>query len=380
MQALDGAGVGRFQERARFHDNDLGVDIQVLQQLGLDVLSNDVGVGQVAADNVTVGDRRLEAIRKAGLGQEGACGFGVKLVPLVAGAAVGDGARGEMGGDFGAGRVEVIDNALAVDAHGDGLADKDVIERRESVVHAHVEDVEGRARQQLQVAVGRDGLEVIRGRVVDAVHRARLKLQQARGRLGLPTEDEGIGEGRLAPVVGVLGVDEFLAAVPALDDIGAGADGLLQQFARAAGGLQVLRRLDAERREGHLRREGRVGGAHGELDSHRVDGRDLLEQTGIALGVAVSRDDHEVAGRFFAAGHLCGYGFNCGGDLFDRRLDRRGQFGSRSFQGRRDLLDSCFDRGADLRCCALDRALNIAARSRTGGDEQSEDEKQPHHQ
>ncbi len=281
---------------------------------------------------------------------------------------------------FGAGRVEVIDNALPVDAHGDGLTHAHVIERRVGIGHADVEDVQRRTFQQLQVRVAADRLEVVRAGVVDAVNRAGLELEQTGGRFGLPTENQGVGEGRLAPIAGILGEDDLFATPPFLDHVGAGANRMLQEFAAAALSFKVLRRLDAEGREGYLRRESRVGPAQGELDGHRIERGDLAHQAGIGLIGAIGGVGHQISGRFFGRGF--GRGFCAAGqfgrrrlngraDFFDSGRDSRGQFGSRRGQGRRDFLGGRFER----RRYFINRLLDFPACSSTGGDGQSGEEK-----
>ena len=130
--------------------------------------------------------------------------------------------------------------------------------------------------------------------------------------------------------------------------------------------------MNGERGKGCLRREGRIGGAHRKLHRQGVDRGDLLEQTGVAFGVAFGADNHQVAGRFFGDGFGRGFGgrfaagqFGRGGrngwrDFLDGGLDGRGQFGRGGGQGRRYFFN---------------RLLDIAACSCTGGDGQSGEEK-----
>ncbi len=214
----------------------------------------------------------------AGLFEQGLGGLGVEVVPLIAGARVRDGAGGEVIGDFGAGRVEVVDDALAVDGLGKGLADQLIVERSEGIVHADVHDVQGRAGDQLEVGIALDGLEIIRTDVVDAVHRAGLQLEQALRRLSAPAEHQGTGLGLFTPVVFELLEDELVAAFPLSHIVRAGADRLLKQIALAAGRGEILAGLDGEGGEGDLRGEGRVRRAERDLDGefvHRFNGLDL---------------------------------------------------------------------------------------------------------
>ena len=64
VEAINFTAIGCIQERTRFHHDNFGSDANV-GQLGLDILSDDAGVGQITAHNITVGDRRLEARQHA---------------------------------------------------------------------------------------------------------------------------------------------------------------------------------------------------------------------------------------------------------------------------------------------------------------------------
>jgi hypothetical protein len=70
---------------------------------------------------------------------------------------------------------------LPVDAHGDCLAHKFIVERRVDVGHADVENIQRRTFEKLQVRVTGDRLEIIRARIVDTINRAGLQLEQTRG-------------------------------------------------------------------------------------------------------------------------------------------------------------------------------------------------------
>ena len=100
VDAVELAGVGVVDERAGLLDLDRGIDAEVVLELGLEVLGDDVLVVHVAARDVAVLDLGLEPVREAGLGQQGLGGRRVEVVPRVAGAAVRDGARREVGGDL----------------------------------------------------------------------------------------------------------------------------------------------------------------------------------------------------------------------------------------------------------------------------------------
>ncbi len=132
--------------------------------------------------------------RHVGVRQQLLGGLGIERMGILerwSGAPVGDGAGGEVGRDLRPGRVEVVDDPLPVDAHGDRLADVRVIPRRNRVVHAQVERVETLARVELEVRVTLDGRQVLLGRVVDAVHRPGLQLDEALRRLAVPAERPG---------------------------------------------------------------------------------------------------------------------------------------------------------------------------------------------
>ena len=95
-------------------------------------------------------------------------------------------------GRLGALRVEVVDDALAVDGVADRLAHLLVVERRLVDVEAQVEDVQRVALDELEARVALDRLEVVGADVVDAVDGAGLQLDEALGRLRAPPEDDGL--------------------------------------------------------------------------------------------------------------------------------------------------------------------------------------------
>ena len=97
-----------------------------------------------------------------------------------------------------------------------------------------------------QILVRLDGLKVIGTGVVDAVDRAGLQLNQALRAFGAPAEDQVLGNGRIAPVVIEAVIDDLIATPPLGHLVWAGAVGLLDQIAAAAGGFQVIRIVDGE--------------------------------------------------------------------------------------------------------------------------------------
>ncbi len=68
-------------ELARLENYDLGIDVQVLQELRLDVCRNVARRRQVAASDVPIVNRGREAVRKTGSRQECLCSFDVEVVP-----------------------------------------------------------------------------------------------------------------------------------------------------------------------------------------------------------------------------------------------------------------------------------------------------------
>ncbi len=126
---------------------------------------------------------------------------------------------------------------------------------------------------------------------------------------------------------------------------------MLQQLATAAGRFEVLRRLNGKRGEGHLRQEGRIGGAQAKLDGQRIDGGDLLHQASVTLGFTIGAVDHQITGRFFGrffSRFFATSDFGCcryhGRREFGRRrLKRRREFGRRRLKRRRYLLNRLLD-------------------------------------
>ena len=288
VEAVEAAVGGLVDELARFHHHHFGVDAQVVAQLGLELDCYDARLRQVAAEHVAKVDLGLEAVGVAGLGQQGARRLGIEVVPGLALAAVGDRARGEVGGHFRAGRIEIVDDPLAVDPHGDGLANLELVEGLEGAGHGEIEDVGVGHRQEGQAVVVLHRLEIVRAEIGDLVHRAGAQLDQAPGAAVRPAEHQGPIVRLVAPVIVEAAHDDAVAAGPFLQHPGRRADGTLEDLAAAAGRVQVLLRLNAEGREGGLGHESRVRLAHGELDGQLIDGLDRLD---LAAVVAIrSRD------------------------------------------------------------------------------------------
>ena len=79
MFNIEAASTRLFDEGTGFHDDDLGVNIQVFLQLSLDVLGHVADLGQVTAHNVAIVQLGFEAIGEAGFGQQGLGSFGVEV-------------------------------------------------------------------------------------------------------------------------------------------------------------------------------------------------------------------------------------------------------------------------------------------------------------
>ncbi len=119
-----------------------------------------------------------------------------------------------MGGDFGSLWVEVGDDPLAVDTHGDRLANVHVVPRFDRVVEPEVEGVQAFALIELDVRISLDRRDVIGARVVDAIDGTRLELEPALGGLIAPAELDVRRLGLVAPV-GVVGIqDQAVALLP----------------------------------------------------------------------------------------------------------------------------------------------------------------------
>ena len=83
-------------ELRRFHLHDLGVDAQVLTQLGLDVRRHITRCGQVAAGHIAIVNRRIEAIGESGIRQHLLGCHRIEVVPRLALATAGDRTRSEV--------------------------------------------------------------------------------------------------------------------------------------------------------------------------------------------------------------------------------------------------------------------------------------------
>ena len=124
--------------------------------------------------------------------------------------------------------------------------------------------------------------------------------------VGHDLEDDALDLGRALEVVLVAGENDGLALVPALQPVGAGADGTAEE----GGGLHVLalQQVLGQDCHGHVVQEGRVGGGQAEGDGVLVDHRDLRHVLvvggvfGAVLGIHDGLDGelHVLGGEIFA--------------------------------------------------------------------------------
>jgi hypothetical protein len=107
-EPVEGACGVRVEERSRLLEVELSLDAEVVAQLALDLGRALRRIREVAADGGAELDRvRLREV-EVGLFQERLGGLRVEVPRLLATARERDRARGEVGGDLGAGRVEVV--------------------------------------------------------------------------------------------------------------------------------------------------------------------------------------------------------------------------------------------------------------------------------
>ncbi len=199
VEAVETSIGGLVDEFTGFHHDYVSINAQVFLELGLELNSNQTGFGQVAAEDVAVVDGGLETFRETCISKHRFGCSGIEFVPRFTGTSIGDAARGEVGSDFRTLGVEVIHDALAVDAHRNRLAHFHIVERLERVGHRQVEDVGAGDRQQLQVRVIFNGLDVIGADVGDVIDRAGLQFEQTCRTFGRPTEDQGFVLGFRVP-------------------------------------------------------------------------------------------------------------------------------------------------------------------------------------
>ena len=120
--------------------------------MGLDVRGDLRRLGQVGACFLAEAEVDLDAIR-VGLGDHCCSRLRVVLEVDEAVLVTGDARRQELRRRLRACWVEVVDDALAVDADRDGLAEHRVVERCHVYVEADVEHVQRVAGDELQIGV-----------------------------------------------------------------------------------------------------------------------------------------------------------------------------------------------------------------------------------
>ena len=227
--------VGRFvDELARLHDDDLGLDAEIVAQLGLELDRDEARLGQIAAEHVAKEDLGLEAVRMTGLGQERLRLGEIEVVPRLAFAAVVDRARREVRRDLRTGGEEVVDDALAVDAHRHGLAHPDVVERLEGVRHRQIQDVGVGHRDERQFRIFLYRIVIVGARVRDLVDRAGAQLDEPAGARFRPADDERLERRLVAPIAVEALEDDAVAARPLLELPGPGADRVVEDRAAAS--------------------------------------------------------------------------------------------------------------------------------------------------
>ena len=284
-------------------------------QLRLEVRRDLGRAREIAADLRPVVEVVGLAEVEAGVGEHLLRLRRIGRVPLVAAAGEWDGTRGEVVRRLRSGRIEVVGDALPVEAHRDRLADLLVVPRGLVHVEAEIQDVQRFARQDLQVRVVLNRLEVIRRDVVDAVDGSGLEILEALRGFLRPFDHDRLGFRLVAPVVRVGFERDLGAGDPFLELVRRGAVDRIVGDALVLGvGVQPVTVLDIVRGEGDLRQEGHVGAAEVELDRQLIDGGDLLEDAGVRRGVRSGR----VLGRVGAVD--CGLRIGLGGE---RRGTRR---------------------------------------------------------
>ena len=113
----------------------------------------------------------------------------------------------------------------------------------------------------------------------------RLQFEQTAGALRRPLQ-HGRRMGRLVAVVVVEPLEDHRVATdPLFERVRAGADRVVERC--AAGGLEVLFRLDAEHTKGDLGQERRVRPAQVELDGVLVHRRDRLDPAAVVATAGI---------------------------------------------------------------------------------------------
>ena len=222
VDPIELARVGRGQERVIGLGDQFRPDPEVLEQLGLEFGGDGRRVRQVGPRLGAEVDLRREAVGVAGRGEQLLALAGIELVPGGAGTAVRDDARRVVTGHLGARREEALDDAPPVDPHRDRASHPLVVERRERVGEAEVEDVEARSRLESQADVVVDFGRPRRVEEVDPVDVGSIQFVEATGGVLAPTDDHSLVPGRGAPVSVVAGEADLRARLPALEAVRTG--------------------------------------------------------------------------------------------------------------------------------------------------------------
>ncbi len=278
-------------ELGGLHLHDLGVDVQSLLQLRLDVGGDVARCRQVAARHVPVEDLRGKTVGQPCIGEQRLRSGDIPVGPCTSLTAVLDGAGREVGRHLGTRRVEGVDDPLAVHRQPDRLANPHIVERREDVREAHVEDVRFRLVQQRQVRIASDRGVVLGTRERHAVRSPRLEFEQPSGTLRGPPQHCRLMWSHLAVVVVEAVEDDRIAAHPFLQLVRSGTDRVVDRG--TARRLEMLGRLDAEHDECDLCEERRVRTAEIELDRELVQRRDLLHAPAVVAPAGVENHAFE---------------------------------------------------------------------------------------
>ena len=156
--------------------DELGGDAEVRLELRLERSSaSAAGIRDGGARRRRVVDRRHESGRVAGRGQGLLGERRVVVVPAAARARVRERARSGVGRQHRAGRQVRGDESVSVDPERQCAPDALVVERRERVADAEVDDLESVARRADRADVRVDRLDAGRRDVIDAVDRPGLE-------------------------------------------------------------------------------------------------------------------------------------------------------------------------------------------------------------
>ena len=148
----------------------------------------------------------------------------------------------------------LVDHLLPVHDQAHRLPHPDVVERRD--VDAHRERHPGAGVRDQHAAAGAlDGLDEVVGQVVDGLDLAGLERVDLGAVVGEVLDLELVDEGRVAPVVAVLGEGAGLAGVEGLVGEGAGADRVRDVEVGGDDPERVLREQGVEDRVGRVQHQ-----------------------------------------------------------------------------------------------------------------------------